>query len=111
MRNRAPWILAGLISMCFGLLLPATTSPVNAQMIAEYPTPAAATPAGDFLAAITGGPDGAMWFTTSSKIGRISTSSAVTEFPVTSASATASSITSGPDGALWFIEGTTAAQI
>jgi virginiamycin B lyase len=55
---------------------------------------------------ITTGPDGALWFTESiynaaaGKIGRITTSGEVTEYPVSEG--TPGSITAGPDGALWF---------
>ncbi len=57
---------------------------------------------------ITTGPDGALWFTESSgnKIGRISTSGDVTEYPVPTATSNPNGITSGPDGALWFSEKT-----
>src|SRR5436190_15170531 len=52
---------------------------------------------------ITRGPDGNLWFTaiTGSKIGKITTSGAVTEFP-TSTFGTALGITAGPDGNLWY---------
>jgi streptogramin lyase len=51
--------------------------------------------------AITNGPDGALWFTetNANKIGRITTTGALTEFPVTG---NPFGITSGPDGALWY---------
>src|SRR5262249_9464525 len=54
---------------------------------------------------ITAGPDGALWFTEAlgHKIGRISTSGAITEFPLP-AGASLSGIATGPDGALWFTE-------
>src|SRR5260370_24115059 len=52
---------------------------------------------------ITTGPDGALWFTErqANKVGRITTSGAVTEYKVTFSPYI---ITSGPDGALWFTE-------
>lgn len=55
---------------------------------------------------IASGPDGALWFTeyNTNKIGRISTSGAITEYPVISAASYPYSITTGPDGALWFTE-------
>lgn len=49
------------------------------------------------------GPDQALWFTEAGKIGRLSTSGALREFPLP-AGHTASSLTNGPDGALWFTE-------
>jgi virginiamycin B lyase len=52
------------------------------------------------LYAITAGPDGALWFTASGGIGRMTTAGAVTVYPVPSYGGDA--ITAGPDGALWF---------
>jgi virginiamycin B lyase len=56
---------------------------------------------------ITAGPDRALWFTEdtpwSDNIGRITTSGAITEFPLPNPGG-AHSITVGPDGALWFTE-------
>jgi streptogramin lyase len=56
---------------------------------------------------ITVGPDGNLWFTefASSKIGRISTSGVITEYPVTAGSGPVSIVT-GPGGNLWFTEET-----
>ncbi|HEX3468193.1 MAG TPA: hypothetical protein VHT05_08965 [Candidatus Elarobacter sp.] len=63
--------------------------------------------------AITAGPDGALWFTDSNlgvtsnghnAIGRITTSGAITEYPL-SPSSSPFGITTGPDGALWFTDG------
>ena len=48
---------------------------------------------------ITSGPDGALWFTESSKIGRISTTGVIQEFNGASGS---SNIVVGADGNLWF---------
>jgi virginiamycin B lyase len=55
---------------------------------------------------ITAGPDGALWFTEAgaNKIGRITTTGRITEYPVPTADARPSQITTGPDGALWFTE-------
>jgi len=52
------------------------------------------------------GPDGALWFAESSgnNIGRITTSGAITEYPVPTVAGGLGGITAGPDGALWFIE-------
>jgi virginiamycin B lyase len=55
---------------------------------------------------ITAGPDGALWFTEigANKIGRITTTGAITEFPITTSASSPCHITTGPDGALWFTE-------
>jgi virginiamycin B lyase len=63
-------------------------------------------PAGQGVGDITSGPDGALWFTETdgNRIGRITTGSAITHYPVPTASSEPSGITPGPDGALWFTE-------
>src|SRR5260370_3609112 len=55
---------------------------------------------------ITSGSDGALWFTEngSNQIGRITTSGAITEYPIPTANSRPLAITTGPDGALWFTE-------
>jgi virginiamycin B lyase len=82
--------------------------------ITEFTTPTPfSNPAG-----ITIGPDGNLWFTEYSyevrdmpgvqhggnKIGRITTSGSITEFPVPTPVARADGITAGPDGAVYFTE-------
>jgi streptogramin lyase len=60
-----------------------------------------------FPSEITAGPDGNIWFTEfyGDKIGRITPSGTVTEFPIpTARSNPPDYITSGPDGNLWFGE-------
>ncbi|HUA21517.1 MAG TPA: PASTA domain-containing protein, partial [Bryobacteraceae bacterium] len=64
---------------------------------------------GTGVGGITPGSDGALWFTESdaNKIGRITTSGKVAEYPlpfVTGSDDFLKGITSGPDGALWFTE-------
>jgi virginiamycin B lyase len=66
------------------------------QTIKEFATP---TPNGRPMG-ITTGPDGALWFTMARKIGRISVTGTITEFPIPSNLSIG--ITAGPDGALWF---------
>jgi len=56
---------------------------------------------------ITAGPDGNLWFTeyNAGKIGRISTSGAITEFaPPNFPSASPTSIAAGPDGNVWYAD-------
>jgi streptogramin lyase len=84
--------------------------------ITEYPLP---NPL-DTPGMIAVGPDGALWFTESGscaypnpnncvslapdKIGRITTSGALTEYPISTANAGTFGIAAGPDGAMWFTE-------
>lgn len=76
---------------------------VDGQPVREYPLPSnMRRPIG-----ITPGPDGALWFTAyGNRIGRISTTGAITEFPKSQAEkvSVTDGITTGPDGALWFTE-------
>jgi streptogramin lyase len=75
--------------------------PIGGGTITEYPV---ATSGGEGICV---GPDGALWFAESgpSKIGRITTAGAVTEYAIPTLNASPSGITAGPDGALWFTEG------
>ena len=80
--------------------IPTTATVANPQ-ITEFPIPTANSgPYG-----ITTGPDGALWFAEegTSKIGRIATAGAITEFPILGSNA--AYIVAGPDGALWFTNG------
>ncbi|MGA8097293.1 MAG: hypothetical protein WB810_01405 [Candidatus Cybelea sp.] len=63
--------------------------------------------AGSRLQRLIFGSDANLWFTDSgtNKIGRMSATGAVREFPVPTASAGLSGICQGPDGKLWFLEG------
>src|ERR1700743_2564700 len=69
--------------------------------VTEYPL---STSAGALR--IVAGPDGALWFVEylGNKIGRITTTGAITEFPVPTSGGGPAGITTGPDGALWFAE-------
>jgi streptogramin lyase len=62
-------------------------------------------PSGSCPYGITTGSDGALWFTNtcSNKIGRITTSGFVTEYPIPLGD-DPHGITAGPDGALWFVD-------
>jgi virginiamycin B lyase len=53
---------------------------------------------------IAPGADGALWFTTSSSFGRITTSGAISEFPLPIPSASPQIIAAGPDGGVWWTE-------
>jgi streptogramin lyase len=59
---------------------------------------------------ITAGPDGNLWFTewkttgNNNKIGRITPSGIITEFPLSSDYSGPMGITTGPDGNIWFVE-------
>ena len=59
------------------------------------------------LWAIAPGPDGNLWFTEESgnKIGRITPSGQITEYPVPTEGSDPHGITAGPDGSMWFTEG------
>jgi streptogramin lyase len=72
-------------------------TPVAAQTITEYQVPTL----GSSPTNIAAGPDGALWFTQSSKIGRITTAGVITEFIMQSSPF---AIAAGPDGALWVTE-------
>jgi virginiamycin B lyase len=84
----------------------------TAGVATDYSAAAAAAGVQDPFA-IVAGPDGALWFTDSNEgvssnghnaIGRITTSGAVIEYPL-SPSSSPFGITPGPDGALWFTDG------
>jgi len=74
-----------------------------AQSIQTYPIPTAAS----FAIGITGGPDGALWFTEANpgKIGRVTIAGMITnEFVISTANSQPVGIAAGSDGALWFTE-------
>ncbi|HEX9132639.1 MAG TPA: Virginiamycin B lyase [Ktedonobacteraceae bacterium] len=82
--------------------------PAAAGTIKKFTVPTA----GSSPNGITTGPEGALWFTEagSGKIGRVTTSGAITELTLTGGSASgfgSHPITKGPDGALWFVEQST----
>src|SRR5215218_8043081 len=91
----------GFISLA--LVLPSA----GEAAIEEFPVPTVQ----GFPFAIAAGPDGALWFTESGgeKIGRVTTSGGVSEFPITSppdpfGNIVPVGIAAGPEGALWFTE-------
>jgi virginiamycin B lyase len=54
--------------------------------------------------AISAGPDGAIWFTTSAAIGRVTVAGVITVYSVPAAGSSPQGIAIGPDGALWFTD-------
>jgi virginiamycin B lyase len=78
---------------------PVATLPPSHGTVIEYPVPASADPL-----AITAGPDGNLWFTTTYDIGKITTNGTVTLYTIPSGYAHSVSIVTGPDGNLWFAE-------
>src|SRR5262245_33299819 len=72
--------------------------------ITEFPLPPLSFGGSLGATAITGGPDGNLWFTdpVAGTVGRITPAGQVTEFPTPGISAGA--IAAGPDGNLWFVE-------
>jgi virginiamycin B lyase len=74
--------------------------------VAEFPVPGSEFPEVG-IPAIASGPDGNLWFTESaaSKIGRISVSEDIIEYPLSGTGRQPSAITAGPDGNMWFTEG------
>jgi streptogramin lyase len=79
-----------------------TTPPSPLGILHEYPLPSP----GRTPAAITSGPDDALWFTEpgGNAIGRITPTGQISEFPLPTANSQPGAITTGPDGALWFTE-------
>jgi streptogramin lyase len=69
--------------------------------VTQYPIPT-----NGFPAAITAGPDGALWFTElyGNRIGRITTTGIVSEYLIPTPGSYPWGIAPGPDGALWFTE-------
>jgi streptogramin lyase len=57
--------------------------------------------------AIAAGPDGNLWFTesTAGRIGRITPSGVLTEFPLPPSGLGACAVAAGPDGNMWFMQG------
>jgi streptogramin lyase len=70
---------------------------VAAPTLTEFALPTANSHPRDIVA----GPDGNLWFAENFKIGRITPTGTLTEFPLPGL---ASGITAGPDGNLWFAE-------
>ena len=67
--------------------------------ISRAPLSALADPYG-----MTTGPDGAFWFASRNKIGRITPMGVVTTFPVAAGASHPLSLAAGPDNSIWFTE-------
>jgi virginiamycin B lyase len=72
--------------------------------IKTFPTPGCQGFGAGGPMSLATGPDGNLWFTCGYSIGRMSTSGAVTQFPV-SKTVGDGTLTAGPDGNIWFPEG------
>src|SRR2546422_8481106 len=70
------------------------------------PDPITEFPLARGVTGITAGPDGNLWFTelNGNRIGRITPTGVITEFPLPTANSGPQGITAGPDGNLWFTE-------
>ena len=107
-------VLAGLVivALAGGIVWYTVLHASPAGSITEFPIPTPNNMPEPIW--ITAGPDGNLWFTEfsvksaadqgMSKIGRISPSGTITEFPLPTTSSYPWEITSGPDGNLWFTE-------
>ena len=96
-------------AIAFGKLLAAIgllgwMTSAGAQTNTEYQIPNSLNGGVPSGAGITAGPDGALWFTLASGIGRITTGGAITAFPLPDAGSSPEAITTGPDRALWFTD-------
>jgi virginiamycin B lyase len=93
----APCILSS------GQLSTSVSQSFNAPVIVEYQVPLP----NHYLAGITSGPDGALWFTggqanSGNYVGRITTDGIITEYPVGDPAVFLRNIVQGPDSNLWF---------
>jgi streptogramin lyase len=87
---------------------PGSTIPANTVLPAgTFTVFTLSTTAYDGPQGIAAGPDGNLWFTefSGNRIGRITPSGAITEFPIPTGTSTPLEITAGDDGNLWFTEG------
>jgi len=107
-KSRLALTLAAFIMIAAAIAIPLSSSSVHTHAqstvtFTEFPIPSANS--GPIC--IKSGPDGNLWYIEedANKIGRITPSGTITEFPIPSASySNPTSITSGPDGNLWFTE-------
>jgi virginiamycin B lyase len=95
-RLRSTALLALLLAVPVAAVVATVPASASPGAISTYTAPSLANPGG-----ITAGPDGAMWFTNNTSIGRISTAGKITRYTGPGIS-DPRFITPGPDGALWF---------
>ena len=90
----------GIRALALTLLGAVFSATAGAQTYTAFRVPSGRT------IGIAAGPDGALWFTEdrANRIGRITTSGVITEFPIPTGDSRPLSIAAGPDGALWFTE-------
>jgi len=100
LKTRLPRHIVAITSLV--LLFSAAASGTAGATLTQFQAPSVA---------ITAGPDGNLWFTTTGAIGRITPSGSVTYFPLPSSSTPTSGITTGPDGNLWFSENSAVGRI
>jgi streptogramin lyase len=91
--------LVSAFSGRFALLVSRSVASTTAGVVTHYRDPRLGG-----LVHITTGPDGALWFTDGSSIGRMTTAGAFSFYAV--ARGAPQMITAGPDGALWFTNST-----
>jgi streptogramin lyase len=96
-----------LLSFVLSLLLAACSMPSQNGLahFREFPLPP-----GSYLGALAAGPDGNVWFTVPAvaageeKIGKITPSGVITEYPLPTHNSYLQGITAGHDGNVWFTE-------
>src|SRR2546421_3147234 len=106
-------VIAGCGSAPTGSPPPQSPSPTSGPPLKGKVSLFTLPMAGSSSPAIIAGPDGNVWFTEvsgtingpSSKIGRITPSGKISEFPPNALHGNLGSITVGPDGNLWFTDG------
>ena len=120
MMTRLPGFLLASVLLAGCLSIPSNTMLAPSQAVTLVQTPTAkrgkiklySDTFGDAVVeGITGGPDGAIWFTDSGNgvVGRITTHGTITQTVVSEG--VSNGITAGPDGALWFTSGGNPAHI
>ena len=94
--RRSKTLLALLLAVPVAAIVATVPAAASPGAISTYTASSLANPGG-----ITAGPDGALWFTNNTSIGRISTAGKITRYTGPGIS-DPRFITAGPDGALWF---------